>query len=190
MAIRPECYPCLERLVKLAVDLATPDPEVRRQALQNARRRLDQEFGPDAIPATIANRLLRIIHHLSGNHDPFTARKAAATAGAARMYQRLAPTYGDDPESPLQGDLVDRRGDLGAGTGRAVEPQQRIAVGVAELRPPEHPPGSHHALTEGPPSATGRSCSWARRQMLFICWRWMCMPLSIRIASHGQASTQ
>ena len=34
MAIRPECYPCLERLVGLAVDLATPDPEVRRQALK------------------------------------------------------------------------------------------------------------------------------------------------------------
>ena len=102
MAIRPECYPCLERLVGLAVELATPDPEVRRQALQSACRRLDQEFGPDAIPAAIANRLLRIIHDLSGNHDPFAARKGAATAWAARMHQRLAPVYGDDLESLLR----------------------------------------------------------------------------------------
>ena len=34
MAICPECHPCLERLVGLAVELATPDPEVRRQASQ------------------------------------------------------------------------------------------------------------------------------------------------------------
>ena len=86
----------------LAVELATPDPEVRRQASQSARRCLDQEFGPDAIPACIANRLLGIIHHLSGNHDPFAARKAAATAWAARMHRRLAPAYGDDLESLLR----------------------------------------------------------------------------------------
>jgi damage-control phosphatase, subfamily I len=102
MAIRSECYPCLERLVGLAVELATPDPEVRRQALKSARRLLDQEFAPDAIPAAIANRFLAIIHRLSGNFDPFAARKAAATAWAARMHQRLAPAYGDDLESLLR----------------------------------------------------------------------------------------
>jgi len=102
MAIRPECYSCLERLVGLAVELATPDPEVRRQAIKAAVRRLDQEFGPDAIPAAIANRLLRIKNHLSGNQDPFAARKAAVTAWAARMHQRLSPAYGDDLESLLR----------------------------------------------------------------------------------------
>ena len=102
MAIRPECHPCLERLVGLAVELATPDPEVRRQAFKSARRCLDQEFGPDAIPAAIANRMLPAIYRLSGNPDPFAARKAAATALAARMHQRLAPAYGDDLESLLR----------------------------------------------------------------------------------------
>jgi damage-control phosphatase, subfamily I len=102
MAILPECYPCLERLVGLAVELATPDPERRRQARQAAGRLLDQEFGPNAIPAFIANRCLRLIHHLSGNPDPFAARKAAATAWAARLYRRLAPAFGDDLESLLR----------------------------------------------------------------------------------------
>jgi uncharacterized protein with ATP-grasp and redox domains len=102
MAMRPECHPCLERLLGLAVELATPDPEVRRRASQSARRCLDQEFGPGAIPAVIANRLLGIIHQISGNQDPFAARKAAATAFAARMYRRLAPAYGDDLESLLR----------------------------------------------------------------------------------------
>ena len=102
MGILPECYPCLERLVGLAVDLATPDAEVRRRALKQARGILDQEFGPEAIPAAIANRLLPAICHCSGNRDPFAARKAAATAMAARMYPRLAPAYGDDLESLLR----------------------------------------------------------------------------------------
>jgi uncharacterized protein with ATP-grasp and redox domains len=102
MAIRPECHPCLERLVGLAVELATPDPEVRRQAHESARRLLDREFAPDAIPAAIANRLLHLIHHLSGNFDPWAARKAAATAWAGRMHRRLAPAYGDDLESLLR----------------------------------------------------------------------------------------
>jgi uncharacterized protein with ATP-grasp and redox domains len=102
MGICPECYPCLERLLGLAVELATSDPEGRRQVLESARRRLDQEFGPDAIPAGIANRILPAIYRLSGNRDPFAARKAAATAWAARMYQRLAPAYGDDLESHLR----------------------------------------------------------------------------------------
>ena len=101
MAMLPECHPCLERLVGLAVELATPDPEVRRRASESARRCLDQEFGPGAIPALIANRLLGIIHQISGNHDPFAARKAASTAFAARMHRRLAPAYGDDLESLL-----------------------------------------------------------------------------------------
>ena len=46
MAIRPECYPCLERLVGIAVELATPDPEVRRQALKSAR----SPSGPGVCP--------------------------------------------------------------------------------------------------------------------------------------------
>jgi damage-control phosphatase, subfamily I len=102
MAIRPECYPCLERLVDLAAELAIQDPERRRQVIESARRLLDREFGPDAIPAAIANRILPAIYRLSGNCDPFAARKAAATALAARMYQRLAPAYGGDLESLLR----------------------------------------------------------------------------------------
>jgi damage-control phosphatase, subfamily I len=102
MAIRPECHPCLERLVGLAVDLAASDPQVQRQALEAARRRLDQEFVPSAIPAVIANRLLHLIHRLSGNFNPWAGRKAAATDWAGRMHQRLAPAYGGDLESLLR----------------------------------------------------------------------------------------
>ena len=138
MAIRPECHLCLERLVGLAAELATPDPEVRRQALKSARRCLDQEFGFGAIPAAIANRLLGIIHDLSGNHDPFAARKAAATVWAARMYRRLAPAYGDDLESLLRlaaaGNALDFfRGDAEASRGMMARVGFEIAA-VSDFR--------------------------------------------------------
>lgn len=102
MAIRPECYPCLERLVALTVELATSDPAMQRRACQAARQVLDQEFGPEAIPAAIANQCLRIIQQTSGNADPFAGRKAAATAFAERTQQLLAPAYGDDLEALLR----------------------------------------------------------------------------------------
>ena len=134
MAIRPECYPCLERLMGIAVELATPDPEVRRQALKAAVRLLDREFTPDAIPAAIANRLLAIIHHFSGNHDPFAARKAAATALAARMHQRLAPAYGDDLESLLRLAAVGNALDFFRGEAEvAREMLARVEFGINEV---------------------------------------------------------
>jgi uncharacterized protein with ATP-grasp and redox domains len=102
MAIRPECYACLERLVALAVELSTSDLKTRQQAHQAARQILDREFGPDAIPALIANRLLPVIYQVSGNPDPFTAKKAATTGLAARTQRLLAPAYGDDLDALLR----------------------------------------------------------------------------------------
>jgi uncharacterized protein with ATP-grasp and redox domains len=102
MEMRPVCYACLERLVDLAVGLATPDPDLRSRARQAARDIIRQEFGPGAIPALIANRFHRVIQTISGNPDPFSSRKAAETAYLAKMYARLAPAYGDDLESRLQ----------------------------------------------------------------------------------------
>jgi uncharacterized protein with ATP-grasp and redox domains len=101
MAIMPECYPCLSRLVALTVELAGPDPAVQRQAGQAARQILDQEFGPGAIPAAIANHCLDVIQQISGNADPFAGRKAAATAFAERIQPRLAAGYGDNLEALL-----------------------------------------------------------------------------------------
>ena len=102
MEIRPECYPCLERLVRLTVDQATPDPAVRRRALKEARGLLDREFRPDAIPAAIANRLLPAIMTAPATPTPLRPGKPRPPPMAARMYPRLAPAYGDDLESLLR----------------------------------------------------------------------------------------
>ena len=43
-------------------------------------------------------------------------------------------------------------------------------------------------LAEGPPIATGRPNACARRQMSFICWRWICMPLTRTASAHSKSS--
>jgi uncharacterized protein with ATP-grasp and redox domains len=134
MVIRPECYACLERLVALTVELATPDPEVQRQALLAARRLLDQEFGPDAIPAAIANRILPAIHRISGTADPFAARKVAETAWAARIHRHVAPAYGDDLESLLRLAAVGNAIDFFRGEAEVTrEMRTRVEFGMADV---------------------------------------------------------
>jgi hypothetical protein len=102
MEIRPECYLCLERLVGLTVELATPDPELRRQAQHAAREIIAREFLPQAIPAVIANHYHRAIQEMTGNADPFSPRKSGETEYLARMYQLTASAYGEDLESLLK----------------------------------------------------------------------------------------
>jgi uncharacterized protein with ATP-grasp and redox domains len=145
MAIRSECYACLERLAALTVELATPDPEVQGQALLAARRLLDQEFGPGAIPAAIATRFLPVIHQITGNPDPFAARKAAETVWAARMYRHLAPAYGDGLESLLHLAAVGNAIDFFRGEAELTrEMLARVKFGLAEV------PGFRREL-DGPP---------------------------------------
>ena len=145
MAIRSECYACLERLAALAAELATPNPEVRHQALLAAHRLLDQEFGPGAIPAAIANRFLPVICQITGNPDPFAARKAAETVWAARVYRHLAPTYGDNLESLLHLAAVGNAIDFFRGEAEVTrEMLARVEFGIAEV------PGFHREL-DGPP---------------------------------------
>jgi uncharacterized protein with ATP-grasp and redox domains len=102
MEIQPECLGCLERLVELAVSLATADPELRGQARVAARKIIAREFRPGAIPARIANRYHLAIQAVTGNSDPFGPRKAAETAFLARLYEKTAPAYGEDLHSLLK----------------------------------------------------------------------------------------
>ena len=100
--MQPECYDCLLRLVDLAVDLAGGGPKRQEEARQAARDLVRREFHPGAVPARIANRYHVAIQEITGNPDPFSARKEAETAYLARIQARIAPAYGDDLESLLR----------------------------------------------------------------------------------------
>src|SRR4030042_272322 len=102
MAIQPECYDCLLRLVNLTVDLTAAPPEKQDQARSVSLDIVRREFRPGAVPAKIANLFHRAIRDLTGNPDPFSARKGAETAYLARMHARIAPAYEEDLESLLR----------------------------------------------------------------------------------------
>ncbi len=111
MELRPECYPCLERLADLTVGWATEDAALQDQARQAAREIIARDFLPGAIPACIANRYHLAIQEITGNPDPFASPKAAQSAYLARMWARIAPGYGQDLESLLMlavlGNVID-----------------------------------------------------------------------------------
>lgn len=102
MEIYPECEACLRRLVELTVAQATPDPALQRQARRAALEIIVRDLNPAAIPASIATRFHHAIMAVTGNPDPFAARKAAETAYLSRRIRELAAAYGNDLESLLQ----------------------------------------------------------------------------------------
>ncbi len=102
MAVQPECYDCLLRLVELTVDLATLNPEVREQARERSRAIVHREFCPGAVPALIANRFHRAIREQTGNPDPYFFRKQKETDYLGSLFARIAPSYPQDLDSLLR----------------------------------------------------------------------------------------
>ena len=136
MAIQTECYPCLLRLVDLTVDLAGSGPETRERASAAALEIIQQENGPQAIPALIANHFHRVIREQTGNPDPFSSRKQEETAFLARMYTRIAPSYQKNLDSLLRlavvGNTIDYFREEAEVTREILTP---VAWGHADLEP-------------------------------------------------------
>jgi hypothetical protein len=100
--IFPECRACLERLVDLAVGLATADAALQKEARRQALAIIAEDFHPEAISAVIANRFHLAIRETTGNPDPFLPRKQAETKQLAALFKQLYPSFDDDLESLLQ----------------------------------------------------------------------------------------
>lgn len=102
MRIHEECRDCLIRLVDLTVGLATPDPGLQEAARARALAIIDEEFGPGAIPALIANRYHLEIQKITGNPDPFLQHKESETALLERSFRVAAPDFPNTLESLLK----------------------------------------------------------------------------------------
>jgi uncharacterized protein with ATP-grasp and redox domains len=143
--IFPECRACLERLVDLAVGLATPDPGLQDRARQQALAIVAEHFHPRAISAVIANRFHRAIQEITGNPDPFLLRKQAETAQLAALYERIAPSYDDDLESLLKLAVVGNALDFFRDEAEVIrDMQSQAALAVSHLP-------QFQELLQGPP---------------------------------------
>jgi uncharacterized protein with ATP-grasp and redox domains len=136
IAVQPECYACLLRLVELTTDLAAGDPEKRARAREMSQAIIRREFRPGAIPALIANHFHRVIREQTGNPDPFSSQKREETAYLGRIFARIASSYGEDLDSLLRlavvGNAIDHFRGEGEVTREILSP---VAWSHADLEP-------------------------------------------------------
>ena len=98
MRCLPECYPCLENLVRRCALLAARDGHLHDEALEAALAYLDEHFSLDLISTDLAAELQRIIRQRSKNGDPFAAVKKEEMAKARCYAEKLMPVS----EAPLK----------------------------------------------------------------------------------------
>ncbi len=96
MKAAKECYPCLQRLVHQASQLATEDEKLRAEAVREGLRILEQGFSCDQISIIVATELHRVIREITGNDDPYRKMKERETIVAKELYHEIsAKNFGD-----------------------------------------------------------------------------------------------
>jgi uncharacterized protein with ATP-grasp and redox domains len=75
MKASEECYPCLQRLVYQAAELATKDTELRAKAIKEGLRVVEENFSYDVVTIVIAAQIYRTVKELTGNPDPYRQMK-------------------------------------------------------------------------------------------------------------------
>ena len=91
-----ECYSCLGRLVKQAVELATSDEALRDEALRAGNKILDEHFSPEALTIDIANRVHRAVKEITGNPDPYRRMKDGEIRLSRELSREVSPAYPQD----------------------------------------------------------------------------------------------
>ena len=90
MKISPDCYDCLQGLIRQAAGLATDDASLQQKAIEEATKILDSEFSCNQISIVIATNIHRVIKEITGNPDPYRAIKEKEMAIARELYLELS----------------------------------------------------------------------------------------------------
>ncbi|MFO7772717.1 MAG: ARMT1-like domain-containing protein [Dehalococcoidia bacterium] len=99
MKLAPDCYQCLQRLIRQAADLATGDTAVKEEAIEQATKILDDEFSYSQLSIVIATKIHKVVKEVTGNPDPYRAMKEREMMIATELY----------PELLLQAEAANRR---------------------------------------------------------------------------------
>ncbi|MBL7124471.1 MAG: DUF89 family protein [Dehalococcoidales bacterium] len=96
MKATKECYPCLQRLIYQAAQLATGDEQLQAKAVREGLRILEKNFSCHQVSIIIATELHRAIREITGNDDPYRAMKESEIAVAQELYGEIsAENFGD-----------------------------------------------------------------------------------------------
>lgn len=102
MKATQECYPCLIRLIRQAVELATADPGLRAKAIKEGLRLLNREFSTDKTSIAVATPLHRLVRAMTGNADPYHRMKEAEV----EMARELSRSWQANPDRDLGSCLI------------------------------------------------------------------------------------
>ena len=90
-----DCYPCLQRLICQAAQLATADKELQARAVREGLKVLEKNFSCDEVSIVVATELHRVIREITGNDDPYREMKEREIAVARELYGEIDAEYFD-----------------------------------------------------------------------------------------------
>ena len=90
MKAGPECLDCLRTLARQTTEFATSDPLVRSEIERNVAKILER-LSPETVPADLSNEFHPVIKKLSGNPNPYRARKLREIEMAKRAFSKIRP---------------------------------------------------------------------------------------------------
>ncbi len=97
-----DCYPCLQRLVYQAAQLATADKELQARAVRKGLKVLEENFSCDGVSIAVAAELHRVIKEITGNDDPYREMKERETLVAKELYREISAENFDDFSNCLE----------------------------------------------------------------------------------------
>jgi len=111
MKITDECYPCLERLVHQAAELATSVPELKAQAVEAGMRFLHEAFSKEKTSIEVATPLHRIVRSITRNEDPYFIMKEREVAMARQLLndqvRQVSPGFRQSVILAVLGNCID-----------------------------------------------------------------------------------
>jgi uncharacterized protein with ATP-grasp and redox domains len=92
MRVTSECLPCLQRLIEMTVNAASPAHEIRERAASHAWGLVERMKEGPLSPAHLANRFYPLIKAICNNADPFARRKHNEMIVASHLAEKYAPS--------------------------------------------------------------------------------------------------
>ena len=89
MKLAPGCYECLRRLIHQAAGLATDDVSLKKRAISEAMKTLDDEFSYSQLSLGIAAKIHKIVREVTHNPDPYRATKEREMTLVKELYPEV-----------------------------------------------------------------------------------------------------
>ncbi|NOZ77199.1 MAG: DUF89 family protein [Euryarchaeota archaeon] len=110
MKVGEGCYPCLVGQARGVLELV--DPPDREVHMERAMAFLEENYGPDEVPAVLGSRLHHLLAESMGDPDPFREMKAAANRTVLGLLDRARELIQDSPDPLAAGFRVAMAGNL------------------------------------------------------------------------------